>query len=210
MSKITALKLNSIGRSVKVFVDGSFSFIADRKAIDGAGLKVGQDLSVSQVEALKRAFLSQNCLDAALRYLSYRPRSETEVRQRLRQRGFDDDVVVKTMNILEERGLVDDVAFAQFWKGDRLSFSPRSRKLVQLELRQKGVSAELAAEVTGDLDDETSAYTAGLKRVHSLASLDYDEFRRRLFGYLRRRGFGYEVVSRVVERLWHERENTTV
>jgi regulatory protein len=77
---------------------------------------------------------------------------------------------------------------------------------VQHELRQKGVSAEMADEVTSELDDESSAYKAGVRKMRSLTSVDYDEFRRRLFGYLRRRGFSYEVAARVVERLWLARQ----
>ena len=206
MGKITALKTDRVGRRIKVFVDGSLFFVADKKIIAKAGLHLGQDLSVSRIEELKRTFIFQNCLDAALHYLSYRPRSEAEIRQRLHRRGFDDDLINTVVDTLKERELVDDVAFAEFWKDNRLSFSPRSSKLVQHELRQKGVSAEMADEVTSELDDESSAYKAGVRKMRSLTSADYDEFRRRLFGYLRRRGFSYEVAGRVVERLWLARQ----
>ena len=153
-------------------------------------------------------FSLQNCLDAALHYLSYRPRSETEIRQRLQRRGFEEGLVDATIDTLKRCGLVDDVAFAEFWKDNRLSFSPRSRKLVQLELRKRGVSAETAEEVTSELDDEASAYQAGMKKMRSLTSADYDEFRLRLTGYLRRRGFSYQVVRQVVERLWLDRQSS--
>ncbi len=206
MGKITALKEDKVGRRIKVFVDGFLLFVADKKVITKAGLQLGQSLSVDQIEELKREFLFQNCLDAALHYLSYRPRSEAEIRQRLHKRAFDEDIVDTIIDILKERGLVNDVAFAEFWKDNRLSFSPRSRKLVQLELRQKGVSAEMADEVTSELDDETSAYKAGLRKMRSLTSMDYDGFRLHLFGYLRRRGFSYEVAGRVIKRLWLDRQ----
>ena len=202
MGKVTALKTDGVGRRIKVFVDGSLLFIVDKKVIAKAGLQLGQDLSVSQIEELKRTFLLQNCLDAALHYLSYRPRSESEIRQRLNQRGFGNNLINIVIDTLKERGLVDDVAFARFWKDNRLLFSPRSRRLVQHELRQKGVSAEMADEVTSGSDDESSAYKAGVRKMRGLTSADYDEFCRRLFGYLRRRGFSYEVAGRVIERLW--------
>ncbi len=76
MGKITALKTDRVGRRIKVFVDGSLLFVADKKIIAKAGLHLGQDLSVSRIEELRRIFLFQNCLDAALHYLSYRRRSE--------------------------------------------------------------------------------------------------------------------------------------
>ncbi len=71
------------------------------------------------------------------------------------------------------------------------------------QVRTPSVTAD---EVTSELDDETSAYKAGLRKMRSLTSADYDEFRLRLFSYLRRRGFSYEVAGRVVERLWFDRQ----
>jgi len=210
VGKITALRASNHGKQVKVFVDGVLSLVADKKAVANAGLQLGQNLSTSQVEEIKHLFFLQDCFDSALHYLSYRPRSEGEVRQRLQQRGFADDVIVETMSTLKERGLINDIAFADFWKDSRLSFNPRSRELLKLELKQKGVSAHIAAETVEDIDDETSAYQVGLKKSRGLDLLGYDDFRRRIFGYLRRRGFGYDVTNNVVERLWDERETHSV
>jgi regulatory protein len=210
MGMITTLKMDGKGKRVSVFVDGSFSFSIDREVVAGANLEVGKHLSADQIEGLIGADLSHRCFGAALYYLSYRPRSEAEVRQRLRRRGFGDDVVDKVIVELKERELIDDVAFAQYWKDNRQSFRPRSRQLLKLELRQKGIAAEMADKVVGDLSDEISAYEAGLKKARALAALDYGEFSRRLSSYLRRRGFGYGVTSSAVARLWQEQKTTSI
>ncbi len=210
MGRITALRVVGSKKRFNVFIDGSFSFAIDKEVVVGHGLQVGQHLSADQVEELIQANLFQRCFEAALHYLSYRSRSEAEVRQRLYRHGFSDDVVNKTIPELKERKLIDDAAFAQFWKDNRLLFNPRSRRLIKLELRRKGIAAETADEIAGDLDDEISAYEAGLKKAHGLATLDYSEFRRRLFGYLRRRGFSYEVINHVVARLWQEQQTASV
>lgn len=207
---ITSLQAANSKKRVKIFVDGSFSLAIDREVAARAGLQVGQHLSADELRELGQASLFQNCFDAVLHYLSYRPRSEAEVRQRLHRHGFAPDVVDKSIMELKERRLIDDVAFARFWKDNRLSFSPRSRRLIKLELRQKGVATETADEVTEDLNDEISAYEAGAKKARILAALDYGEFRRRLSGHLRRRGFTYEVIGRVVARLWQEQQTASV
>ena len=105
---------------------------------------------------------------------------------------------------LKERGLVDDLAFAQFWKDNRESFRPRSQWLTRLELRQKGVSEEIIEQVAAQVDDETSAYRAALSKARRLPTADYDGFRRRLGQYLKRRGFGYGLIKPTVERVWQE------
>ena len=206
MGTITALRSNDAKKQVNVFIDGLFSFtIADELAVTNR-LEVGGHLSADQIEQLKEANLFKGCFDAALHYLSYRPRSENEVKQRLRRRGFDNKVIEEVIFALKERRLIDDVAFSEYWRNNRLSFSPRSGRLIKLELRQKGVAAGTADEVVKDVDDENCVYEAGLRKAGRLSNSDYDDFRRRLFGYLRRRGFNYETVNFAVARLWQEKQ----
>lgn len=146
------------------------------------------------------------CLDAAYRYLSYRPRSEAEVKQRLYQRGFDVEVVKETVTRLKEQDLIDDFAFAQFWKENRLSFKPKSKKLIIKELNDRKVNREIVEQVTKDIDDMDNACKLGRRRMHILTHLDYPEFYRRLSNYLSYRGFNYEVIKHTTALLWQEKE----
>lgn len=205
MKKVTAIRAGRRqGKRVNVFLDGRFAFSLETEVAVKQGLGVGQELSEGDVEALTRSDLFQRCLNAALRYLDYRPRSEIELRERLRRRGFNGDNVEAVVARLRERGLVDDLAFAQFWKDNRQSFRPRSRWLTALELRQKGVPDDIINQVVADVDDEDSAYRAAQSRAHHLPSSDYQSFHHRLSEYLKRRGFGYRVITHTVERLWQE------
>jgi regulatory protein len=206
LGTITALRSIDRKKQVNVFIDGLFSFtIADELAVTNR-LKVGSQLSAGQITELKKADLLKSCFDAAVHYLSYRPRSENEVRQRLRRRGFNNKIVDEVISKLKERRFIDDAAFAEYWRSNRLSFSPRSRSMIKLELRKKGVTAETADETIKDLDDDNCVYEAGLKKARRLSGSDYDDFRRRLYDYLRRRGFSYESVKHAVARLWQEKK----
>ena len=148
----------------------------------------------------------QNCLNAAYYYLSYRPRSEGEIRQCLHRRGFATEVAEKAIAKLREQKLSDDFTFAQFWRDNRLSFRPKSKRLIRKELRDKKVASEIIEQVTKDIDDEEIAYKLGSSRMPVLAHLDYPEFHRRLSSYLAYRGFSYEVVKRTAALVWQERE----
>jgi len=189
---------------VNVFLDGQFTFSLEAKTVAKEGLEVGQELSAGQVEVLAKSERFDRCLKAANRYFSYRPRSESELRGRLRQRGFDGDSVETVIAKLREQGLVDDIAFTQFWKDSRESFSPRSQWLTKLELRQKGVAADIIDRVVNGANDEDSAYRAALGKAHRLPLADYQSFRRRLGEFLKRRGFGYGVINSTVKRTWRE------
>jgi regulatory protein len=205
MGKITALRVGR-GRKkrVNVSLDGRFAFSLKAEVAVKEGLQVGQELSTSQIEALARSDHYHRCLNAAAHYLSYRPRSESELRERLHQRGFDGDSVEAVLTKLKEQGLVDDMAFAQFWKDNREAFSPRSQWLTKLELRRKGVASNIIDQIADTIDDEDSAYRAALSKARSLPLSDYQSFYRRLGAYLKRRGFSYGVINHTIERLWPE------
>jgi regulatory protein len=147
----------------------------------------------------------QRCLDVAYHYLSCRPRSEGEVRQYLHKRDFDEEIIEKVLVKLKEQILVDDFAFAQFWKDNRLSFKPKSKKLIEKELKDKKVAQEIIKQATKDIDDEGNAYKLGCSRMRILAHLDYPDFYRRLSNYLSYRGFTYEVIKRTAALLWQEK-----
>jgi len=206
MRKITAIRVGKGRRKrVRVFLDGRFAFSLEAEVAVREGLRVEQGLSANQIEALARSDHFHRCLNAAAHYLGYRPRSEAEVRERLQRRGFDGDSVDAVIAKLKEQGLVDDMAFAQFWKDNRESFSPRSQWLTKLELRRKGVGNDIIDQVVDAVDDADSAYRAAVSKARSLPQSDYQSFRRRLGEYLKRRGFGYGVINHTVERVWQER-----
>ena len=207
MAKITALRFSK-GRNKKVNVslDGRYAFNLEVDVAVKERLKVEQEISASQVEALKKAGCRQQCYNAAARLLGYRPRSEHEMRQRLTQRGFDNDTIETVLTRLKEQDLINDNDFARFRKDNRQSFSPRSQWLTRMELKQKGVSGEIIDQVVGGISDIDNAYHAAKKKACNLSTADYQSFRRRLGEYLKRRGFGYSAIIKTIERLWQERE----
>jgi regulatory protein len=192
-----------------VFLDNRFAFSLGSEVVTREGLQVGQELSPNQVEILTRNDHFYRCLNAAYQYLGYRPRSEFETRGRLKRRGFDGDCIETVMARLKEQGLVDDMAFAQFWKENRESFSPRSQRMTKLELKRMGVVSDIVDEVAAGVDDRDSAYQAAQHKTRHWSLYDYQGFRRRLGDYLRRRGFDYEVIKHTVERVWQERGNSS-
>ncbi len=99
---------------------------------------------------------------------------------------------------------MDDAAFTQFWKDNRESFSPRSKRLTRVELGQKGIENSIIDQVTEAIDDEDSAYQAVISKNHGFDCSDYEVYRRRIAGYLKRRGFSYGVINHTIERIWQE------
>lgn len=143
-------------------------------------------------------------MDAALRFLGPRPRSEREIRDRLARHEFDPQIVDGIIVRLRRMRLVDDAAFAEYWVEQRATHKPRGARLLKQELRQKGVSQDVVTEALPDEDDAEGAYRSAQRKAVSLRALDERTFKQRLGGFLQRRGYGYETVKTIVNRLWSE------
>ncbi|MFC1871126.1 regulatory protein RecX [Chloroflexota bacterium] len=205
MARVTAIRAGkSPSRRVNLFLDGRFALSLDTEVAVKENLRVGRDLSDNEIETLNRSDNFRRCLNAAEHYLSYRPRSESEVEARLSRRGFDTGSIKAVLALLKEQNLVDDFAFAQFWRDGRQSSRPGSRWLTRLELRQKGIAEDIIDRVVDTVDDDDNAYRAAAGKLRSLPLSDYPNFRRRLGEYLKRRGFSYEVINNTVKRIWQE------
>jgi regulatory protein len=205
MPKITALSRGKRDKKrMNVFLDGKFAFSLAAELAASEGLRVGQELGGQQAAALTKAEQFQRGVTAAMRYLSYRPRSKAEMKDKLYRRGFDEDTTNRVILRLEGQGLIDDAAFACFWQENRQAFRPRSQWLIRTELRRKGVAETITEDATLNLNDAESAYRAAEGKAHHLASLGYQTFRRRLGDFLRRRGFSYGVINQTINRIWQE------
>jgi regulatory protein len=191
-------------KKVRVYLDGAYAFSLEAAVALEAKLHINQELSQAGIQSLEHENLGKKAMAAAHNLLSFRPRSEKELRQKLTQKGYDASIVSACVAHLKELGLVNDAAFARYWAENRATFSPRSSRMVNLELRQKGVQAELAEETCEEVDNDSAAYEAGLKKGLRVGALDYEEFCRKVGEYLRRRGFGYDVINRSLKKIWDE------
>ncbi len=140
---------------------------------------------------------------SALHLLSYRARSEAEVRRRLsrRHQAHTIDSVIET---LKAQGYLDDAAFARQWRSQRERRRPRGQALLRQELTRLGVSAEVVRDALEDFNAGDNAYRAAQGLATRLAGKDHPEFRRRLWAHLQRRGFDHGVIGETVRALWQE------
>lgn len=196
---ITGLKFQKRNAErVNIYLDGEYAFGLD--AVDAARLRKGQVLSDNEIASLKAQDERNQAFERSVRFLSYRPRSRTEVERYLRGKAIKADVIGDVLTRLERAGYIDDEAFARFWLENRERFKPRGQRALRYELRQKGVSDEIIGHVLSETDDEASAWRAVEGRLSRWADLPGDEFRQKIAGYLSRRGFGYNTISLILEK----------
>jgi regulatory protein len=209
--KITRIARHPRRERVRIHVDGEEEPRLDL-ALDlvlRAGLAVGDVLDPARVAELEREDEVMRAREAALRLLSHRARSITELRRRLERREVPVPVIDSVVTWLEERGYLDDSAFAEAFVRDRLRLRPRGRRGLIQDLRRKGVAEDVAAaaadevmtaEAVDELELAREAARSWARRNASLMKgLDRPEqrarARRRLYGHLARRGFAPAAVS---------------
>jgi regulatory protein len=201
--KITALRFQKRNKDrVNVYVDDRFAF--GLAAIEAARLRVGQTLSDDDIARLRERDEVERAYERALNFLSYRPRSEAEVRRNLRKKDVEDEVVEMVVERLTRAGLLDDREFARYWVENRKEFNPRGARALRHELRGKGISNSIITDTLADLNEQSAARQVAERRAPRLAHLEPHDFRRKLGAYMARRGFSYAVIEPLVEEMLAE------
>ncbi len=207
---ITALTLQTHDHErVNVFVDGEFAIGVNLATLQREGLYKGQVLDSVAWSRLERAEADHKAWEAALRMLESRPRSEREVRDRLKQKAYEPDQIEAVVVRLRELGLIDDRQFAKQWVENRATFKPKGAQALRQELARKGVDREVAAAVIAAATSPASeakqcAEVARQAARRYQSSPDRATFERRLGGLLQRRGFRWETIRPILTTLWAE------
>jgi regulatory protein len=191
---------------VLVDFDGKFAFRITRLLAAKHHLQVGLTLEAAELAELLAAEEVERATDSALRFLAYRPRSTREVTDRLRHHGYSDQAIDGAIEKLRGWRYLDDREFARFWVENRLEYRPAgSRRLLQ-ELRQKGVEGEVVEETIEavEVDELPAAIELARKRAERLRGLDPLTRRRRLAGFLQRRGYGWDIVKPAIDQVLGE------
>lgn len=206
MRTITAITPQTRNRQrVNIFLDGEFAFGLSR--IVAAWLQVGQTLSEEKIAELQAADECEVAYQRALKLLSYRPRTQAEVRQHLHSHGASEAVIESVVQRLKENGLLDDAHFAALWVENRRELRPRSRRFLAYELRQHGVSAPIIESALAEVDEAQLAEQAARRKMRKLNLNSWPEFKAALYRYLKQRGFQYDTIQETVARLWVEQQS---
>lgn len=147
----------------------------------------------------------------ALRFLSYRPRSEKEVRDKLkikyRKSNLKDLelIIGKVVQKLKDKKFINDEEFAKGWVESRLRFKPRSLRLIKIELKQKGIDIETIDKMINDeglmINDLENAKKLAEKKLERLKNLSREEIYQRLGRYLASKGFGWDTIKKTIDEV---------
>jgi regulatory protein len=201
ITKIEPQKKNPKKRSV--FLDERFAFGLDEEVVYKYGLKTGKELEQKEIDQIIEAETKKEAKDAALKFLSYRMRSERELRDKLKKKEFAQNLIDEVVKDLKRVNLIDDYEFASAFVRDRISNNPRGKILLKQELWKKGIKKEIIEKALKEyFKDENEELILAKellrKRKKRYESLDENVAKRRLMSFLLRRGFSYDIVKQVL------------
>ncbi len=144
----------------------------------------------------------------ALKFLSYRPRSEKEVVKNLLKKKAPEDIIKKIIVKLKEQKFLDDREFIKWWITSRLTYRPRSINLIRRELLQKGINKELidaqipsakgADQISNELENAQKLIE---KRLNRYKNLSREEKFQKISRFLASKGFDYDTIKEIFKDL---------
>ena len=180
---------------VNVFVDSAFSFSLDVAQVVEFKLKVGLEVSESQLTEFKSASEFGKLYQRALEWVLVRPRSEKEVSdylyKKIYEKKLNKNYINLIINKLKDKKYLDDLGFAEWYAENRFVKKGISRKRLRMELVKKGIASEIIEQVLDKRNDEEE-----IKKIIAKKRAKYTE--EKLISYLVRQGFQFELVRSLV------------
>jgi regulatory protein len=197
ITEIAGCKKNK--NRVNVYVDGEFAFALYLETAIQYGLKKDMDIAGLDLKRITEDDEEKFAMDAALKYISYQMRSESEVLKKLKQKGVSESAAGKAVLRLREIGYLDDMAYAKAYASE-LKERMGSRGIIR-KFYEKGIDKELAEEVLRGLGEfsKTAALQAE-KLFEKYKDLDKRKAREKVFQTLMRRGFEIDDIRQAVRR----------
>jgi len=204
LSVITAIEPQKRrGNRRSIYVNGEFVAGAHEEVILALNLTVGQTFNTDRLVEIVRAETMRKARESALRLISYRDRSVSEIRKRLLGNDFPEDIVDEVVDYMSQAGLLDDGKFSRDWVTSRTASRPMGRTRLAWELTGRGVDASTVEQALSGLD-ENAEYSLALSLAEKkIGKSDRGDpsLKNRMASFLRRRGFDWDVIKRVLDDL---------
>ena len=161
-------------------------------------MKSGKTVNINQAAKKARVY--------ALKLLKLRPRTVFELSDKLCRKGYSKKIIENLLKDFQERKYLDDTAFARLWVSSNMSLKPEGHYLLRKKLREKGIGADIIEEVlaaqASAVDQYDLARTLGLNRKKVLGRIDKTKSKKRIYNYLLRRGFDFEMAYKVIKEIY--------
>jgi len=188
---------------VNIYIDDRFAFGLTDTLRYKYDLFKDKEVSQEFIDDVLNAEEQNKVIEYTLKFLSYRERSQKEVYDRLKIRGYDEDKINNAINYCLDKNYINDTRFAETFIQEKTEINKLGSYRIKQELSIKGISREIIEEVLEpDYEQELEMATElALKKVSSYKNDNRYAQYRKLGGYLQRRGYNFDIVREVLENI---------
>ncbi len=185
-----------------IYIDGEYVFALPPQDMEYFGIKEGKEVAEDTVSFIKKSLIYVQAQDVALRFIGYKMRTEKEVRQKLEENEFAEEVIEEVINFLCKYKYTDDREYAKRYIKERLRLNPRSAYALRMELLQRGVSEGVCQEALADTEfSEIEDAVRWLGRKTRGQWPPDEKKKKQLYGFLQRKGYSYAVIKDAFEEM---------
>ncbi len=179
-----------------IFIDDNFAFGLIMQDILYFKLKEGEEISQEKFDFIQNELIYVQAQDIALHYIGYKMRTEAEVRKKLLEKEFTEEIIARVIDFLIAYHYVDDIQYCKSYVKQRLNCNPRGSYLLKMELKQKGIKESIICKTLeqANINEMDDAIRLLEKKCARLDTIDEKE-KKRLFGFLQRRGYSYDIIK---------------
>lgn len=188
---------------VNIFLDGKFAFSLPLELLVKHRLTANQQLTQEQVSQFMKESDFDYIYARVLNLLSHRPRSRREIEDYCKKYEVGEETKQLLFKKLEKNQLVNDFLFAEWFVEQRLRFLPKGKRLIALELRQKGISSEIIVQVLGKVDENIRDTVLPIvtRKMKQWQKLPEAVRRQKIVSFLGRRGYDFDTIGQVLKEL---------
>lgn len=207
--KITKIEPQKRKNRVNIYVDDDFALGIDEEIMIKYNLKINMEVDNDFMQNILLAEEENKALNYALRLLTYRQRSEKEVYDALRRKGYMDQHIENVISNCKDKNYLNDKDFAKAFINDKTNLNKYGPIRIKHELKLKGVSRNIIDEVMDYSRDEEYelAMEVANKKINSYKKDSQKDAYRKMSAFLQRRGFSYDVISKVVREILDKIDN---
>ena len=186
-----------------IFLDGTYAFALPMQDILYFKLKEGKEVPEETVEYIQNSLIYIKAQDTALHYIGYKMRTVKEIRMKLTEKEFSEEVIEKVIAFLEKYGYADDREYCRKYIREKLRMKPKSGYALKIELRQRGISARIINEVMAETEmDEAGDAFHWLERKSRGQWPPADEKqKKKLYDFLLRKGYSYDIIGEAFRQM---------
>lgn len=201
--KITSIEPQKKNKKIySIYIDGKYTFSLEDIELAKLSLKEGQEITNENIESYIQAYEFSKAFDRALRFASFKRRTQAQLEKKMLELDYGDDIIRKVIKKMKELKYLDDEQYAEDYIEERTNMKPSGKRLIAMELKNKGINEQTIIKKleSSEIDEYNLAYGLAEKKISRIQNLDRKELQR-IYAFLMRRGFSSNLVLKVLKDL---------